>query len=256
MPASDRMIAEQVFHDRQAAQRAESFRARRAELAFEDGDYLDHETWIRPAFAKLGDLRGRRALDYGCGHGMAAVVLARAGAEVSAFDLAPNYLAEARERAAANGVSVTCTVASGEELPFPDNSFDAVWGNAILHHLDLERAGGELYRVMTPGAAAVFCEPWGGNPILGLARRWLPYPGKARTRDEQPLKRCDLAPLRACFPALEIEGAQLLGMIRRARHRLVRPGPIDRLDAKLLRGFPPLANWCRYAVITLRKPAS
>jgi SAM-dependent methyltransferase len=256
MPATDRLIAEQAFHDRQAADRAESFRAGRAGLVFEDADYLDHETWIRPAFAKLGDLRGRRALDYGCGHGMAAVVLARAGAEVSAFDLSANYVAEARVRAAANGVAIKCTIASGEELPFPDNSFDAVWGNAILHHLELERAGRELYRVMKPGAAAVFCEPWGGNPILTLARRWLPYPGKARTPDERPLKRCDLAPLRARFPSLEVEGAQLLGMIRRARTRLVRSGPIDRLDTRLLRWLPPLANWCRYVVITLRKPTS
>ena len=50
---------------------------------------------VRPARRRCG---ARRALDYGCGHGMAAVVLARAGATVSAFDLSPGYVAEA-ERA-------------------------------------------------------------------------------------------------------------------------------------------------------------
>ena len=58
---------------------------------------------------------------------MAAVVLARA-AEVSAFDLSPGYVAEARARAEANGVRIECTVANGEELPFSANSFEVVWG--------------------------------------------------------------------------------------------------------------------------------
>src|SRR6266542_4183311 len=112
----DRRTSEIVFHDRQAADRADTFRAGRVELRFDDESYLDHETWMRPAFAKLGNLRGKAVLDYGCGHGMAAVVLARAGATVTAFALSPGYVAEARERATANGVSVTCAVADGEEL--------------------------------------------------------------------------------------------------------------------------------------------
>jgi SAM-dependent methyltransferase len=253
MTGTDRRTAEQLFHDLQAADRADSFRSGRADLRFDDDAFLDHESWVRPAFAKLGDLRGRRALDYGCGHGMAAVVLARAGATVTAFDLSPGYAAEARERAAANGVPVECVVADGESLPFPDGSFDAVWGNAVLHHLDLARAGRELHRVLAPGGVAVFCEPWGGNPLLAFARRSLPYPGKDRTPDEQPLTRRDLAPLRAIFPTVEVEGFQLLGMLRRVWRSPRHCRVLDAADARLLRWLPPLRNWCRYAVITLRK---
>ncbi len=256
MTGTDRRIAEQVFHDRQAAERLAAFISGRRELRFDDAAYLDHETWVRPAFAKLGDLRGKRVLDYGCGHGMAAVVLARAGAEVTAFDLSAGYVNEARERARANGVAVECVVADGENLPFEDEAFDAVWGNAILHHLDLVRAGRELHRVLKPGGVAVFCEPWGGNPLLAFARRFLPYPGKDRTPDEQPLTRRDLAPFREVFPSVEVEGHQLLGMLRRAvRAGSVSEGPrgIDRFDSTLLRGCPALKNWCRYVVIRLEK---
>ncbi len=256
MTGTDRLIAEQQFHDEQAAARAESFRNGRADLVFADDTFLDHETWVRPAFTTLGDLRGKYALDYGCGHGMAAVVLARAGAEVTAFDLSPGYVAEARERASANGVRVECTVADGEELPYPDDAFDAVWGNAILHHLDLTRAGRELLRVMKPGAVAVFCEPWGGNPLLSFARRRLPYPAKDRTRDERPLARRDLAPLRAIFPVVEVKGYQLVGMLRRVWENPRACRAFDRLDARLLRSVPALGNWCRYAVIALRKSAA
>ncbi|MFO0805755.1 MAG: class I SAM-dependent methyltransferase [Gemmataceae bacterium] len=252
MIATERRIAEQLFHDRQAATRA----AARPELRFEDTAYLDHETWVRPALERLGGLRGKAVLDYGCGHGMAAVVLARAGANVTAFDLSPGYVNEARERARANGVKVNALAADGEDLPFADASFDAVWGNAILHHLDLGKAGRELFRVLKPGGVAVFCEPWGGNPALAFARRHLPYPGKDRTVDERPLTRRDLAPLRGVFPVVRVEGFQFFGMIGRAwrtGRTSRRSTPFDILDRVSLRLCTPLWNWCRYVVIELRK---
>jgi len=251
MIATERRIAEQLFHDRQAADRA----ATRLDLRFDDAAYLDHETWVRPAFEKLADLNGKRILDYGCGHGMAAVTLARAGAKVTAFDLSPGYVNEARERTRANRVHVECVVADGEALPFADDSFDAVWGNAILHHLDLTKAGRELFRVMKPGGVAVFCEPWGGNPALAFARRFLPYAGKDRTVDERPLRKADLAPLRDRF-TVNTQGHQLLSMVSRAwRAGRVsgRCSPLDALDRSALRACPPLWNWCRYVVIELRK---
>src|SRR5581483_8167179 len=80
MPATDRLRSEQQFHDRQARGRAATFAAAPFRLRFRDADYLDHESWVRPAFARLGDVSGQPILDLGCGHGMAAVVLARRGA--------------------------------------------------------------------------------------------------------------------------------------------------------------------------------
>src|SRR5437763_6956948 len=133
----DRLDCEQVFHDDQARERALTFERDPGRLVFADDSYLDHETWIRPAFAALGDVAGLRVLDYGCGHGMASVVLARRGAAVTAFDLSPGYLAEAQARARANGVRIDLVCADAERLPFADDSFDRIWGNAVLHHLDL-----------------------------------------------------------------------------------------------------------------------
>jgi SAM-dependent methyltransferase len=254
MHATDRLHEEIAFHDRQAHSRAAAFRDDDA-LRFSDDDYLCHETWIRPAMDRLGNVASLRVLDFGCGHAMAGVVLARRGGQVTALDISGGYLHEARRRALANGAEVTFVQADGERLPFADASFDRIWGNAILHHLDLSRAAPELYRVLSPGGVAVFCEPWGENPILDWARYRLPYPSKHRTRDERPLREGDLLALRAAFAHVEIEGYQLLSMARRllGASRLSRA--LEWCDRRLLKRVPSLSRYCRYVVLTLRRGA-
>ena len=182
---------------------------------------------------------------------MAAIVLARRGARVTAFDLSGGYLTEARRRAEANGVAVNFVQADGERLPFADASFDRVWGNAILHHVDMRVAARELRRVLRPGGHAVFCEPWGGNPLLRWVRRSLPYQGKSRTADEEPLRLRHVQHLWRTFPNLRVQGFQFVSMPRRA----MRPGrlrnALDSCDAILLQRAPSLQRFCRYVVLTL-----
>ncbi len=252
MLATDRLVHEQQFHDAQAAERAGRF-ADLASLRFRDADYLDHESWIRPAFDMLGDVSGKRVLDYGCGHGMADVVLARRGAVVTGIDVSKGYIEEARRRATANEVAAEFLQADAEMLPFPDHSFDAIWGSAILHHLDIQRAGREIKRLLKPGGTVVFCEPWRGNPVLDFARRYLPYPGKHRTADEQPLSVLDLEHLHGMFPSVKVHGYQFLGMGMRAIRRQAKAnGWFDRMDRRIFRVCPGLENWSRYVVIRVQ----
>jgi SAM-dependent methyltransferase len=248
----DRLERERLFHDRQAQDRAGGFALRPGDLLVDDNAFLDHETWIRPALQQLGDLRSARVLDYGCGHGMASVVLARRGADVTAFDLSRCYLLEARERARANAVTLSYVQADGERLPFQDRSFDRVWGNAVLHHLRLGTAGRELCRVLRVGGVAVFCEPWGGNPLLSFARKRLPYRGKHRTHDEEPLRRRQVRELQEIFPALEIQGHQFFSMVRRVLPPGWRSAGLQRCDDVVLSRVPALQRFCRYVVLTMR----
>lgn len=244
---------EQLFHDEQAIERAVSFQSGCASLRFDDEIYLDHESWIRPAFAQLGSLKNKVALDFGCGHGMASVVMARAGAEVHPFDLSPGYVREVEERAEANGVTVNAVIANGEELPYPDEQFDAIWGCAILHHLDFAKAAAELRRVLKPGGVAVFCEPWGGNPMLNFARRFLPYPGKHRTPDECPMVERDVAQLRIAFPNLKVDGHQFFAMLRRVSPSFSHRLRLEKLDRFLFARIPLLEKWSRYVVLNMTK---
>ncbi len=253
MPASDRLASEQAFHDQQASARARTWAEKPNALRVDVQAYLDHESWIRPAMERLGDVRGKRVLDYGCGHAMSAVVLAHQGACVTAFDLSRGYLTEARRRAYMSEAEIAFVQADGARLPFADHSFDRIWGNAILHHLEIAEAGKELRRVLRPGSVAVFCEPWGGNPLLNLARRRLPYPGKHRTRDEEPLKPANVRALRTIFERVDVRGVQLVSMARRVlrRGRLVHG--LDTCDTALLTKLPLLQRFCRYVILTLER---
>lgn len=70
------------------------------------------------------------------------------------------------------------------ELTFPDKSFDAVFGGAILHHLDIEKTINHIYRVLKPNGFIVFMEPLNMNPIYKIYRKLNP---KERTPDEHAL---------------------------------------------------------------------
>jgi len=249
---ANRLIAEREFHDRQAAERAETFGKQADLLRLSSDDYLDHETWIRPAIALFGNVEGLRLLDFGCGHAMASVLFARLGAEVTAFDLSSGYICEALSRVGANNVPVQFLRADGERLPFPDSYFDRIWGNAILHHLNLEIAAPEIKRVLHPEGMAVFCEPWAGNRFLNWARNRLPYPGKNRTAGEQPLNQAHVASLRRVFGTVEMRGFQLLSMAGRivAGRSLVRR--LEWWDRRLLDFLPMLQHYCRYMVLMLK----
>jgi 2-polyprenyl-3-methyl-5-hydroxy-6-metoxy-1,4-benzoquinol methylase len=69
---------------------------------------------------------GARVLDVACGTGNVAVPLARQGAQVTGVDIATNLLAQARERAAAEGLEILFEEGDAEQLPYPDGTFDAV----------------------------------------------------------------------------------------------------------------------------------
>lgn len=119
-------------------------------------------------FIELGALGPRRrALELGCGTGVFLERVARSGARIVGIDLSPDLLARARLRLAATA-SVSLTRGNAEQTPYPDASFDTVYGSSILHHLDLGAALGEAFRVLRPGGRAVFAEPNILNPQVAL----------------------------------------------------------------------------------------
>jgi ubiquinone/menaquinone biosynthesis C-methylase UbiE len=82
------------------------------------------------------------------------------------------------------------------ELTFEDESFDVVYGGAILHHLDIEKTLNHVYRVLKPGGFILFLEPLNMNPIYKVYRKMNP---KERTPDEHALVGADFKIIRKKF---------------------------------------------------------
>jgi SAM-dependent methyltransferase len=201
----------------------------------------------------LGDLSGKRVLEYGCGLGKFTAILARSGADVSAFDISPTSIEVARRRMALNELEADLAVAAGESLPYEDESFDVVVGIAVLHHLDVKLGSRELHRVLRPGGKALFVEPMGMNPLLNFARDHLPYRDKTPRGMDEPLTYDDIYAWAQPFGGVGFDELQLLSMVERLFGYEKRFPTLRRLDEALLARFEGLRRYCRYVTIYLVK---
>jgi len=112
--------------------------------------------WSEPLAAPFVDLVApgphSRVLDVGCGPGAAtAVLVERLGpSAVSAIDPSEPFVTAVQKRLP----GVDARVGSAEELPYPDGTFDATFGQLIVHFMTDAGVGArELRRVTRPGGA-------------------------------------------------------------------------------------------------------
>jgi ubiquinone/menaquinone biosynthesis C-methylase UbiE len=125
-------------------------------------------------FVERGGLRpGVLALELGCGTGVFLEKTASSGATLHGLDLSEDLLAKARVRLAA-ATNVRLDRGNAEAMPYPDRHFDAVYGSSVLHHLDLDAALREVFRVLKPGGRLVFAEPNLLNPQVVVMFKYGP----------------------------------------------------------------------------------
>ena len=120
---------------------------------------------------------GTRTLDFACGNGENGVYAATCGSDVTGIDISPEGVANANQNAIEAGVGDHCRfeVMDGENLRFPDNTFDVGVEYGALHHVDLPRALSELARVIKPGGAMICVEALRHNPFIHAYRRRTPH---------------------------------------------------------------------------------
>jgi ubiquinone/menaquinone biosynthesis C-methylase UbiE len=135
---------------------------------------------VRSKLSKaLGGLEGERfgdGLEIGSGTGYFSLNLLQMGTieRLTATDISPGMLAALERTAEQLGLEAETVATEAEELPFEDESFDIVFGHAVLHHIpDLERAFAEFQRVLRPGGVIAFCgEPSRyGDRLAALPKR-------------------------------------------------------------------------------------
>jgi SAM-dependent methyltransferase len=113
----------------------------------------------------LGVDEGTTLLDAGCGAGLALSIAAGRGATVAGLDAAAGLIAIARRRLPAARIDQ----GDLEDLPFADQSFDAVTGfNSFQYAGNPEAALRDAYRVLRPGGGLVVAT-WGPPEMCDLA---------------------------------------------------------------------------------------
>ena len=113
--------------------------------------YRDHNN--TPAFlAMLPPVDGLAGLDIGCGEGTNTRAVARLGARLHAIDIAPTFIANARENEEREPLGITYEVGDAQALPFPDERFD--FATAFMSLMDVpdpRAAFAEVHRVVRSG---------------------------------------------------------------------------------------------------------
>ena len=111
--------------------------------------------------------RGSNVLDVACGTGNLAVIAARQGCVVSGVDIAGNLIAQARTRAAEEGLRIDFKEGDAEAMPFDDGSFDLVVSMfGVMFTPRPHVAAAELLRVTRPGARVALAN-WTPEGFIG-----------------------------------------------------------------------------------------
>ena len=147
--------------------------ARRYDLLNDLQSFGLHRLWKRRGVALAAVKSGDRILDLCCGTGDIAFALAQQGAEVTGLDFSEKMLEVAKTRlqnAKFQTRGLKFMQGDAQELPFPDNSFDAVtMGYGLRNLSSWERGLDEMIRVAKPGGRIVVLDF--GKPANALWRR-------------------------------------------------------------------------------------
>src|SRR5690606_18718880 len=115
-------------------------------------------------------------LEYGCGMDKdnRSTKLARIGAEVHGIDISDYAIDYLTKEAQKENLDIDYQVMNAEDMTYPDNYFDVIYGAGILHHLDLEKAFDSISKKLKENGTAIFIEPLGHNPLINGFRNRTP----------------------------------------------------------------------------------
>jgi len=110
-----------------------------------------------PQVVDFGAYCGKKILEIGCGVGIDLVRFAKAGAQVTGIDLSQTAIDLAGKNLSQYSLNGSLKVMDGENLEYPDASFDAVYAHGVLQYTcDPEKMVQEASRVLKKGGEGIF----------------------------------------------------------------------------------------------------
>ncbi|MFB6168609.1 MAG: class I SAM-dependent methyltransferase [Haloferacaceae archaeon] len=130
----------------------------------------------------LAPVEGKEVLEIACGTGRFTVALAERGADIVGLDISAEMLAQGREKARRAGRQVDFLRGDAGRLPFPDDSFDAVFAMRFFHLADTPATYlSEMARVARD---QVFFDTFNAASVRVLYNWALPMGSRLYDRDE------------------------------------------------------------------------
>ena len=230
---------------------------------------VNREWVIDPALLRiLGDVRGMRILDAGCGTGYLGRILAKRGARVDGVDVSGGQLeaARAEEKRAPLGIRLHRADLARLSM-FRGGTFDTAVSNIVLQDvLHLRAAVREIHRVLRPGGRCVFSitHPAFEAPVPGrwviepadseriedrkgmLADRYFDRPAVYWGPPGKPLAVGFHRPLRDYFEALSAAGFLV--------SRYEEPLPLPEALRRFPRYFRDMARLPNFLIVEAVKP--
>ena len=209
------------------------------------------------AFHLLGDARGQRVLDLGCGAGECTTLVASHGGRVTALDISTDLLAMTRIRTTMDHVDDTVAPLCGSvhAIPLASASVDVVFGMAVLHHVDLALAAAEVHRVLKPGGRAIFTEPIRNSRMLAAVRGLIPYRQPDVSPFERPLRFNEIETFAAAFGSWthRVFDLPFVQLLRVCRARPSWQARAYACNVRLLQRWPQLRHFASVMVFQVRK---
>ncbi len=215
---------------------------------------------VQESIQFLDGTTGDVVLDMGCGEGKEVLALASAGFLVVGTDLSMTQLKRTRDLLLKElpGAKFSLIQANAEQLPFADQSFQRVYGKAILHHLDLRVSANETKRILKGNGRATFAEPLARHFVIWVGRRLTP---KLRTADERPVEFSDLESFGKEFGRQTLQAYYFLAPLAYP-FRIIPGGEglfarlfsiLSRFDRWLFSNIPLLQKFAWYGVVEIQK---
>jgi len=126
------------------------------------------------SFSLLGNVSGKEILDAGCGTGISSKILAQNGAKVTGIEISKKMLDIAEEYC--KGLEIKFDKGSVDELPYEDDSFDAILASLVIHYFeDPTGVFKEFQRVLKKDGILVFST---NHPVNSCIDEFTEYKNK------------------------------------------------------------------------------